>query len=294
LNPEGFSEKVSFNVNSPVVKNVTLTGMQLLFNETNRPAAGTTCINGVCANAGSITGGDSFAAGGQLSAKLQLTKRWSMTPSYSILNWRNNDIILNESAAVNGGTAGAFAPNGITNATLTLGAVGGTSVRQFYSKFLYSDVILDNNITTGWTKFPTWRVVLEYLDNLNAQDHPLLANGTVATDLGKQSHFYKVETNLGQQKNKGDWQFTYSFWRQEQDSVIASFNESDQRAPTNVLQHMFVVQYRLRANTTLSLTQWFGRTLNSNLQNAALAPGLTPGAQDPYLKRTSIDVIYSF
>ncbi|MFB3815710.1 MAG: putative porin [Terriglobales bacterium] len=294
LNPEGFSEKLSFDLSSPVLKNVTFTGMQLLYNEVNRPASAASCVSQVCVNAGSLAGGDAFAAGGQASAKLQLSKRWSLAPSYTILNWRNNDVILNETAAVTGGSAGQFAPNGITNATVTLGTVGGATIRRFHSKFLYSDLILDNSISTGWKKLPTWRVVLEYLDNLNAQDHPLLADGTVATSLGKQSHLYKVETTLGQTKNKGDFQFAYGFWRQEQDSVIASFIESDQRAPTNILQHSFGVQYKVRSNTTLSYTQWIGRTLNRNLQNAVLAPGLAVGVDEPYLKRMQFDVVYSF
>ena len=36
LNPEGFSEKFSFDLHSPVMKNFTLMGMQLLFNESSR------------------------------------------------------------------------------------------------------------------------------------------------------------------------------------------------------------------------------------------------------------------
>ena len=40
LNPEGFSEKFSFDLHSPVMKNFTLMGMQLLFNEA--PAAART------------------------------------------------------------------------------------------------------------------------------------------------------------------------------------------------------------------------------------------------------------
>jgi hypothetical protein len=293
LNPEGFSEKLSFNVNSSILKNVTFTGMQLLFNEVNRPAGAATCINGICSNAGNITGGDSFAAGGQAAVRLQLTKRWSMTPSYSILNWHNNDVLLNASAGQLAATAGGiFAPNGMTNATVTT-TVGTTTVRSFYSQFLYSDIILDNSFTTGIAKLPTWRVVLEYLDNLNAQDHPLLTNGTVATDLGKQSHLYKVETILGSTKNKGDFQLSYGFWRQEQDSVIASFTESDQRAPTNILQHSFGVQYKLRANTVLAYTGWIGRTLNGNLQNRVL---LAPAGSttESYLKRMQFDIIYNF
>jgi Putative porin len=303
LNPEGFSEKVSFNLKSPIFKNVTFTGMQLLFNEVNRPSSAANCPGGVCLNAGSTTGGDSFAAGGQASVKLQLTKRWSMTPSYSILNWHNDDVILNPSAAQTfAAIGGAFPPNGITNATVTTGTVGGVSIRRFYSQFLYSDIILDNSITTGWKLLPTWRIVAEYLDNLNAQDHPQVtvfgptgtASTFVAPDLGKQSHMYKIETSLGSTRNKGDFQLTYGWWRQEQDSVIAAFNESDQRAPTNILQHSFGVQYKLRANTVLAYTGWIGRTLNPSLQNRALLAPAGTNTPENYLKRMQFDIIYSF
>jgi hypothetical protein len=296
LNPEGFTEKFAFNVpGSGPLKNVTFQGIQLLYNEVNRPAAFANCAVGsvACLNSGTITGGDSFAAGGQVSAKLQLTKRWALTPSYTILNWRNNDVILNEATGITGGTASAnFAPNGMTNAFQTL-TNGGTTIRRFWSGFLYSDIMLDNTITTKWQKFPV-RVVAEYLNNLNAQDHPLLASGAVATNLGKQSHLYKGELTFGRTANKGDIQFQYGFWRQEQDSVIASFDESDQRAPTNIIQHSFSVNYKIRANTVLGYTQWIGRTLNSNLQGAVLAPGITAGQTEPYLKRMQFDVVYSF
>ena len=295
LNPEGFSEKISYDVKSPILKNVSFTGIQLLYNEVNRPSAAANCLNGVCISGGSITGGDSYAAGGQASAKLQVTKRWSLTPAYTILNWHNNDVILNQPTGVTGSTttSAAFGPNGITNATVTVGTAGGQTIRRFYSQFLYSDLILDNTIKTNMAKFPV-RVLIEYLDNLNAQDHPLLSNGTVATDLGRQSHVYRVEATIGQQTAKGDLQFTYSWHRQEQDSVLASFDESDQRAPTNILQHMFIAAYRVRSNTTLQGTVWLGRTLNSALQNAVLAPGITAGQTEPYLKRMQFDVVYSF
>ncbi len=314
LNPEGFSQNISYDVKgtSPL-KNVSVMAMQLFYNETNRPTT-SGCVAGAqfCTNGNNVTGGDSYAVGGQASAKLQFGKRWTMTPAYTILNWRNNDTLLNQPSTVTSSTnivvsttgtpitgvsaapiSTFFAPNGITNATVTVGTSGGQTIRRYYSQFLYSDLILDNTITTNWARFP-WRVLLEYEDNLNAQDHPLLANGTVATGLGKQSHLYRVETSFGQQKAKGDWQFTYSFHRQEQDSVLANFNESDQRAPTNILQHTFIAAYRVRSNTTLQYTQWIGRTLNSALQNASLAPGIAAGTKDPYLKRMQFDVVYSF
>lgn len=256
LNPEGFSEKFSLDVKNSMLKNVTFTAMQLLYNE-----------------AGS--GPDSYAVGGQVSGKLQIGSRWTMIPSYGLLNWHNNNVILNEPASVTGGTAtGPFAPNGMTNCTVTV-----AGVRSFCSQFLYSDLIINNTIKTPIAKLP-FNLLAEYLVNLNANIN--------------QKHAYYVDASLGQTKNKGDIQFGYAFIRQEQDSVIASFNESDQRAPTNSVNHRVMFNWKLQKNTVFGYTQWFGRTLDSNLVNARLAPGVTPGTTEPLLKRGQFDVIYSF
>lgn len=310
LNPEGFSEKLSFDVKgSSVLKNLSFTGMQLLFNEVSAPGSGANCLtaainptgNLVCSNGINTTAADAFAVGGQFSTKLALGKRVTITPSYSVLNWRNEDSLLNEPSTVTGSTgltvvqgppvavtpaSGTFAPNGVTNATVTLGTTAnGAILRAFRSRFLYGDAILDTSVDTGMARLP-WRVVLEYLQNMRA--------AISDSRFGRQSHLYKAETYLGQLKSKGDYQFGYGFWRQEQDSVLAAFDESDQRAPTNILQHWISAQYQYRNNVTLSFTQWIGRTLNPSLQNARLAPGLSAGAHEPYLKRMQFDVVYKF
>ena len=170
----------------------------------------------------------------------------------------------------------------------------------YLSGFLYADFILNNQFKTKWARLPI-NVTLEYLNNLNTSEHPFdftvkstPGNGTpenppttsqpaTIASLGKQSHAYFAEASIGQQRNKGDIQAGYAFLRQEQDSVISSFDESDQRAATNVLQHRFFVLYKLRANTVAGFTWWHGRTLNPNLQNAVLGGGIKPGtgAVDP-------------
>jgi hypothetical protein len=76
--------------------------------------------------------------------------------------------------------------------------------------------------------------------------------------------------------------------------VLASFTESEMRAPTNVLQHRIYLLWKLQPNTIASYNLWIGRTLNSNLQHSILAPGNTPAEADPYLKRMQFDVVYSF
>jgi len=310
INPEGFNEKVSFDFNKPVFKNFTAQAIQLLFSENN--------------SASFIRGADSFAVGGQVSTKIVVGPLTS-TPSATILNWRNTDSLLNASAfavqATTTGTTGTtpqgpfnvpgegpgcaggtglntfpnctFAPNGMTNATF----IGADGKPHFASQFLYGDLILNNVIKTGMARLP-FNLILEAEQNLRAAGHPVdkTVNALVRTDLGRQSHAYLIDASIGQTKNKNDVQVGYAFLRQEQDSVIASFDESDQRAPTNVIQHRVYGLWKVRPNVVAGYTLWVGHTLNINLQHAAAAPGFTTaiGSTEPNLKRMQFDLIYSF
>ena len=295
LNPEGFTAKFSLDTKTKFLKNVSAQPMLLLFNE----ASG---------------GVDSYAIGGNFAGKVVIGPLTS-TPSFTILKWNNPDAIFqtgNTFATQNGqegpgcknpagtpgtaGTGGAscgFAPNGMTNSTY-LDAAGHV---HFYSQYLYADFILNNTIKTPMPRLPL-NVVLEYENNLDAKDHPLGPNSggnfNILTGLGKQSHLYLGDISLGQTKNKNDLQFGYMWARQEQDSVIASFDESDQRAPTNIVQNKFYVNWKMVSNITAGYTFWYGRTLNTNLKNAALGPGGVVGTQDQYLKRMQFDLIYAF
>ena len=106
----------------------------------------------------------------------------------------------------------------------------------------------------------------------------------------------------GQVKNKNDIQIGYAWLREEQDAAIASFVESDQRAPTNILQNRFYALWKLRANTLASFTWWRGRVLNTYLENNAALfnnysslPTISKaGQQEPYLDRLQFDLIYTF
>jgi hypothetical protein len=164
---------------------------------------------------------------------------------------------------------------------------------HFWSQFFYADFILNNQIKTGLARLPL-NLLLEYENNLSAKDHPLDPSGLELTNLGKQSHAYLAEISLGQTKNKGDVQFGYAWARQEQDSALAAFVESDQRAPTNILQHRIFGSWKLRNNVTAAYTLWVGRTLNINLQHAVVASGTTPGTAEPNLRRMQFDLVYSF
>ncbi|PYX56886.1 MAG: hypothetical protein DMG73_14405 [Acidobacteria bacterium] len=177
----------------------------------------------------------------------------------------------------------------MTNGTFT----DAKGVPHFLSQFLYADFILNNQIKTGSSRLPL-NVLLEYEDNLAAKEHPIDFTGNLATNLGKQSHVYLADISVGQVKNKNDFQIGYAYLRQEQDSALASFAESDQRAPTNILQHRFYALYKLRQNTVANFTWWHGRTLNTNLENAVLVQGLKAGQVEPWLNRLQFDLNYSF
>ena len=251
-----------------------------------------------------------------MSSKLDLGFLTS-TPSFTVLNWRNTDAILNASAfAVQATTTGVgttnngnmpgegpgcasglnlpsfppcvFGPQGFTNATFS----DASGKPHFLSQFLYADFILANQIKTGIDRLPL-NLVLEYENNLNAASHPFDAGGN-PTNLGKQSHAYYGDISLGQTKITNDVQFGYSFEREEQDAIIASFAESEQRAPTNIVENRFYGSWKLRSNTTALVNVWLGRTLNSNLEHALAAPGTAPGSVEAWLKRLQFDLLYAF
>jgi hypothetical protein len=321
LNPEGFNQKASFDFSGPV-KNVTFQGIELLYNEANGKPG--------------IPSQDSYAIGGQASARLQFGP-WTTTPSFLTLKWSRPDAVLQESAfAVAATTTGfqpatpkggttpspatgipipgegqgcakglhfasfapcVFAPNGMTNATY----LDSKGVAHFYSGYNYADFILNNQIQTGFQRLPL-NLLLEFLDNLDAEAHPLNTKGKVLDNLGSQNKEYGFDFGVGQVKNKNDVQLGYSWYREEQDAAIASFVESDQRAPTNILQNRIYALWKLRANTLAGFTWWRGRALNTNLENnvalfnnySSVATITKAGQQEPYLNRLQFDLIYTF
>jgi len=282
LNPEGFNEKINFDLHNDFVKNVNVQALQLFYNEV-------------------ASGADSNAVGMSASAKVQLGKRVTWTPTYTALNWNGSDAIAQAAFPVtlpNPNTTAVGTPtatptvqpirtlaiaNAFTNATVIIGT-GGSQRRGFVSDFLYSDFINDFSIVTPWKRLPA-RLFIDYEKNLRAR---------AVAPAGKQDTAYWIEGALGQQKNRNDVQFGYSFADIDQDAVISQFNESDMRAPTNVKQHRMFFNWLVAQNTTASFTWWRGHTKYTGLQNAARASGIPAFGADPFLNRLQFDIIYKF
>lgn len=324
LNPEGFDQKVSFNYNG-FVQNISAQTIELLYNE-------------------STAGSDSYVLGAQAQATLKAGP-WSATASILNEHWNNPDALLQASAfqvaaTTTGGTLTvgtnkpvavsfpvpgegqgcsavgnlpkfapcAFAPNGMTNATY----IDASGKPHFYSGFDLADFILNNEIQTGASQFPV-NLLLEFEENLDAARHPLSALGTnaVLTNLGSQNKAYGADISVGRAVKRNNLLFGYAWLRQEQDAVLASIAESDQRAPTNILQNRVYANWKVRSNTLAGITWWYGRTLNTWLENnAALYNNWggfinnaavtgkstisTAGQQEPWLTRLQFDLIYTY
>ena len=317
INPEGFVEKLSFDFTGPI-KNFSAQAIELLIDKPNGKPG--------------IPSQSAYTTGGQVSARIEVGP-WTATPTLLSMKWDRPDEILQSSAfAVGATTTGylptgtttpitgipvpgegqgcakglnfpsfapcVFAPNGMTNATY----VDSKGLAHFYSGFNYVDFIMTNQIQDGIARLPI-NLLVEFLDNPDAEPHPLNTKGQVISSLGSQNKEYGFDFSLGQTKNKNDVQFGYNWYREEQDAAIASFVESDQRAPTNILQNRFYALWKVRANTLASFTWWHGRALNTNLENnVALfnnyntsVPSITKAGQvEPYLNRLQFDLIYTF
>jgi len=266
LNPEGFTEKLSFDFGNPVVKNFSVEAMQLLFNE-------------VAVRVLNWNGADPIA-----QATFPVLPCASATSTGCIQNPLTPPVGTPLPPPLTPALRSLAPSNIMTNATFIAGT-GASQRRAFVSGFEYADLIWDNTILTPWPRFP-WHVTAEYEQNLRARRSVFAPS--------KQNKGYWFDTNVGVQKQRNDLQFGYNWMRIEQDAVISQFNESELRAPTNVLENRVYVNWLLRGNTTASFNWWLGRTLNRNLQNAALAPGLPRGLSDPWLNRLQFDLIYKF
>ena len=282
LNPEGFNAKVSYDLHNSVLKNVNAQALALMYNEVS-------------------AGPDSNAVGGSFSAKLQIDKRITWTPTYTILNWNGSDAIAQAASPVtlpNPNTTAVGTPtatpttqpvrlinaNAFTNSSVVIGT-GTAQRRGFLSDFMYSDLVNDFSVTTPWKSWPL-RLLIDYEKNLRAR--------AISATSGKQDTAYWLEASLGQQKNKRDLQIGYSFADIDQDAVISQFNESDMRAPTNVKQHRIFANYLIAPNTTFAFTLWRGHSKYTGLQNAARAAGIPAFGVDPFLNRLQLDIIYKF
>ncbi|MFQ5776988.1 MAG: putative porin [Terriglobia bacterium] len=139
LNPEGFSETLSFDISDSPLTNVTLVGFQLPFNELS-------------------AAGDSFIWGGQVQTHWKLSDRTQLGLYASGINFRNVDAVA---LAIDARTLRPSLP--LTN-SVRRDASG--NILGFSNRFAYLDLIAELN----YRLTPRWplRLTLNFVNNVRA------------------------------------------------------------------------------------------------------------------------------
>lgn len=245
-------------------------GETLSFNFSDSPLANFTLVGFQLPFNEVSAGSDSFIWGGQVQTRWKLSERARLGLYATGVNFRNADPIVK---AVGAGT---LRPSQPLSNSLRMDA--GGNIIGFAQRFAYLDLIAELNYGLR----PQWpvRLTFDFVNNLRATN-------------GERSGYW-AEVELGRSQEKGDWVMGYTLIRIERDAVIGSYNFSDARASTNVINHRLHLGYQVHKNVLLDSTLLVGRLFNPQ-DNLNLVPAaFQPLARDPFLKRMQFDVIYKF
>ncbi len=264
LNPEGFSQAFSWDFKNPVFKKLTLVGGELPFNEIS-------------------AGNDSFLYVAQVGSFWKFGERIRLSGYAGFYNWHEADAILAAQVArttVTGGACTVTPGCSFPNPTLS-GSTNSNTVapgNRYASNFAILNLIGRVDIDAGK---PRWPLMLQ-LDFAN-NTRPC-TNVPVATCNPHDRSGWWAEAQVGKTVEKNDLNFGYTFIRIEREAVLAAFNFSDLRSPTNAVTHRFNFGYQAFKNITLNYTLLVGRQLVT----------ATSPIEEPWLKRMQFDVVYKF
>lgn len=241
LNPEGVSQVLAFSFKESPLEKLTFVGFQTPIRESG-------------------SGRDSAMYGGQIGTGWKLGDRLRFAASTAYYGYQNVDSIRVAQTA--GGLTGSSNSN-------------AASATQFASKFGIVDVIGRFDIATGMAR---WPLMMQF--NF-AQNTRACGNNTAIVCNPRDRQAYWAEAQVGQNREQGDVQFGYTFIRLEREAVLAAFNFSDLRAPTNSVTHRMNFGYQAYKNVGLNYTILVGRSLVS-------------AAPEDWLKRMQFDLVYKF
>jgi hypothetical protein len=236
-------------------------------------------------------GPDTFMEGGQVQAGLALLPKVKLSANVAYYDFHDADTIAQNQTGGNGfttnGTAtaggGTFGFGGSTN-TNNFGVIAGK--RVFASQYGIVDALARVDIDTGVKRWPIYALI-DFVQNTKACGNLAAFTGAgVAppTCDSRQRHGYWGEFKVGQTKNKGDLIAGYTFARIERDAVLAAFNFSDLRQPTNVIEHRVEALYQAYPHVQIGVTGLIGRQIVT-----AQSP-----TEERWLKRWQFDTIFSF
>jgi hypothetical protein len=236
-------------------------------------------------------GPDTYMEGGQVQTGFTLLPRVKLGANVAYYDFHNADTIAQNQTGGNGfatsGTTtaggGNFGFGGSTN-TNNFGVIGGK--RVFASQYGILDALARLDFDTGAKRWPVY-ALFDFVQNTQAcgnLDLFAAAGVTAPACNSRERHGYWGEFKVGQTKNRHDLMLGYTFARIERDAVLAAFNFSDLRQPTNVIEHRLEALYQAYPHVQLGVTGLIGRQI-VNAQSPV---------EERWLKRWQFDTIFSF
>jgi hypothetical protein len=272
LNPEGASEQLSWDWKDRFLNHIAIIGYETPIFE----------VGG---------GADTYMTGGQVQTGWSLTPWVTFAADVAYYDVNNADTIAQNQTGGNG-----FADSGAATAGGGTFGFGGSSdtnnfgvinnKRAFASKFGIFDAIARLDFDTGRKRWPIY-ALFDFAENTQACANlkAFMAAGVTPPACDpRQRHGYWSELKFGQTKNKGDLLLGYTFARIERDAVLAAFDFSELRQPTNVIEHRVEAYYQTYPHVQMGVTGLFGRQIVT-----AQSPTL-----ERWLKRWQFDTIFSF
>lgn len=258
LNPEGFAETLSFDLNAPVLKNITAVGFQLPFNET-------------------AVGQDSFILGGQIQTHFRIHSRARLALYGAGINVNRTDPIA---IALANGTLRPSLPNTNTYRYDTSGTVVG-----YASKFAYLDAIVRLDLDTH-PRFPA-AFQFNFLNNVrgprerSAYRADLIFGRLMESgDVQFSYSFIRIE----KEAVIGAW---------NESDMRAPTNLRNHR-----LNAGFMFKGNFTAEFTAWIGKlanpWDNVDLVPSGVHGACSGAVVSGCEDPYLKRLQLDLTYHF
>jgi hypothetical protein len=285
LNPEGAGETLSFNVRTPVLKNISVVGFQLPFAENKRTATNNKSFY------------NTMVYGEQLQTFWQLGEHVRLNAYESFYDWKYADSVAFSLLTANSASpddsllalSNTGESNSIATVTTTNAITGAKTITsaQFASKFAVLDSLAEVDVRMPSERWPL-TFIGDFAQNTlacaNVKNIPSAAVFSAPCDPHAR-HGYWLEASIGRTQKKGDWQFGYTRIMIQREAVIGAFNYSEIFPTSNVEIHRPEIMYQLFDNVTLQLNGLFGRPL--------VTAG-SPAPAQPLWERLQFDMTYKF
>jgi len=258
VNPEGFAQTLAFDLKSKVLKNITVVGFQLPFNE--------------------VSGGpDSFIYGGQIQAQFQMGSKTKLGLYLAGMDIDRADPMA---VAIAGGSLKPSLSNSNTYRTNSSGAVVG-----YKTGFAYLDAIMKLDIETH-PRFPV-AILFDFVNNMRG---PRERSGYWAEmTVGKQKDAKDVQFGYSFIRIEKD--AVIGAWNE-------SDLRSATNVRNHKLSFAYMVHPKVTAQYTAWIGKLANPRDNTSLVPSGVRAACTgsdvSSCRDPYLKRMQFDVIYKF